>query len=184
MNHTPTPWIIDENEPTRIIGHGDKYGNESLLVAEICCGPSDERDTANAAFIVQAINSHDRLVEALREMVTMVKYLGKRESLREPVVYMEDCPYEPTTEGTIIARAEAALQMDIGGVTAKMDLGEAIIDECITALIAAERTFGTSEYPYNAGRVAACRDIYGDRQGLKQRVMSHPRAVESWKDHF
>lgn len=61
---------------------------------------------------------------------------------------------------------------------------ERIIAEAISAMIDAENTCGTNEYPYHTGRIFALMTVYGDRIEFKKRVMSDPRAVETWKDHF
>lgn len=52
--HAPTPWIIDGCSGRMITTPGGYYG----FIADV--------DTkANAAFIVRAVNNHERLVEAL-----------------------------------------------------------------------------------------------------------------------
>ena len=53
--HTPTPWIINPQHTGGIFASfGERIGE---------CGQ------ANAEFIVKAVNSHDALVEALKEAV-------------------------------------------------------------------------------------------------------------------
>jgi hypothetical protein len=61
---------------------------------------------------------------------------------------------------------------------------ERIIAECIEACIEADKTYGTREYPFQAGRIAACRTIFGDREELKRLVMAAPRAVATWLDYL
>ena len=78
MTHTPTPW--------KITGATLVYSNGSETGGTVCvCGeprettvveyrrtepwkPGFEEAAANAAFIVKAVNSHEALVEALREV--------------------------------------------------------------------------------------------------------------------
>ncbi|MCK8788244.1 hypothetical protein M0638_28235, partial [Roseomonas sp. NAR14] len=62
--HTPMPWSIDQDGKTALITSNGE------LIAE--CGISDlpvKQDQANAAFIVRAVNAHDALVAALRELL-------------------------------------------------------------------------------------------------------------------
>ena len=63
MEHSPTPWRVNVSalEYLEIRSDGEN--------GQICgCGEVDsEIDQANAAFIVQAVNAHDALVEALEE---------------------------------------------------------------------------------------------------------------------
>lgn len=66
--HTPTPWSHDGTRYGRIM---DRKGN---VVAEV---PSSDhpavsdRHAANAALIVRAVNSHERLLASLRELVLL-----------------------------------------------------------------------------------------------------------------
>lgn len=65
MKHTPTPWVLAS--PYRVAGdcsHTGMHGAFSFPVAE--CKGSNEVAAANAAHIVRAVNSHDKLVAALR----------------------------------------------------------------------------------------------------------------------
>ena len=41
---------------------------------------------------------------------------------------------------------------------------ERVLAECISACIEAEKAYGTPEYPFQAGRIAACRTTFGDRE--------------------
>lgn len=57
MSHTPIPWALwGKADPSQVIASADAF------VAQTVGG----NDIANAAFIVRAVNNHDRLVEALR----------------------------------------------------------------------------------------------------------------------
>lgn len=65
--HTPLPWVANDKHsganPWRIENDEGVYANGGWIIAE-CMGPDAK---ANAAFIVQAVNSHHRLVEALEK---------------------------------------------------------------------------------------------------------------------
>jgi hypothetical protein len=58
--HTPTPWVIDPSGSS--INAGDALGRIADMKGDYIW-PSE--DKANAAFIVQACNSHQALVDAL-----------------------------------------------------------------------------------------------------------------------
>jgi hypothetical protein len=73
--HTPTPWdiiagddyyIMAEGYPKEFIGHfkGDDNGGYLAVVGN---RPADFGE-ANAAFIVKAVNNHERLVKALEDV--------------------------------------------------------------------------------------------------------------------
>lgn len=64
MTHTPTPWRVAEC-PEDIIGADDAAVATTDTSVISMISPEDVR-AANAAFIVRAVNSHDKLVEALR----------------------------------------------------------------------------------------------------------------------
>lgn len=88
MTHTPTPWRLDNPESTLVIGSNER------IIAD-CDHPQlpDTEIEANAAFIVRAVNCHDDLVSALKNVMAMV--IGEAPSLAR-----ENCTWE---------RAEAAL---------------------------------------------------------------------------
>jgi hypothetical protein len=62
--HTPTPWYADEDSREgmewniHIVQHDNPNNRVCFMTSD---GPSE----ANAAFIVKAVNNHDKLVEAL-----------------------------------------------------------------------------------------------------------------------
>jgi hypothetical protein len=71
--HTPTPWFATENAYGCAFVHGgpelESFGTKYRAL--ICGGNShDTLTTANAAFIVKAVNSHDRLKAALAEVLS------------------------------------------------------------------------------------------------------------------
>jgi hypothetical protein len=65
MTHTPTPW---EWRNDQTYNKGQWSIMPGVLIVEGTDGTpdGDEIDRANAAFIVRAVNAHDKLVEALR----------------------------------------------------------------------------------------------------------------------
>ena len=64
--HTPTPW----HEGTRGPNNMPCIGARSILLAHVCTGIDfQEQADANAALIVRAVNSHEPLVTALRDLV-------------------------------------------------------------------------------------------------------------------
>ena len=65
-DHTPTPWKYEA--PQGAFGH--EVVGASRLVCQMSHHPERQDEAvANAAFIVRAVNSHDALVDALRDMV-------------------------------------------------------------------------------------------------------------------
>lgn len=71
--HTPTPWAANG----RYIGttnHMSAVGECRDMNGNWC---DDAKASANASFIVSAVNSHDKLVEALRQMVVNSEADGK-----------------------------------------------------------------------------------------------------------
>lgn len=72
INHTPTPWRVGA-EMNDIIGPPTERNPDGMIAAVRYLGNSDAakgESCDNAAFIVQACNAHDALVEALRLMLT------------------------------------------------------------------------------------------------------------------
>lgn len=91
MTHTPTPWRVEaEPEGGYSIEGAD---GESVMIdtAYYPVTPTPE----NAAFIVRAVNSHDKLVEALR-------YYASAEAWMSPQIEGPDGDYG--------MRARAALE--------------------------------------------------------------------------
>lgn len=62
MSHTPTPWEHDKQSDCILDGEG------RVIVSSYESEHNLENDTANAAFIVKACNSHDDLVAALNSI--------------------------------------------------------------------------------------------------------------------
>lgn len=69
--HTPTPWQITgvDGYARRFVS--DSKGNQVAFCAPI--QPTIERGLADAAHIVRCVNSHDALVEALRNLLIAEK---------------------------------------------------------------------------------------------------------------
>lgn len=65
--HTPTPWSVWDK--TKIYGPGEE------ILTEVNNGNLGvEQDKANAAFIVRAVNSHERLIQACRHLLNDLEY--------------------------------------------------------------------------------------------------------------
>lgn len=64
--HTPLPWKHEQGP--RVFGQYSEVADADGNVIAECAlfDASDAQDAANAAFICKAVNSHHRLVEALR----------------------------------------------------------------------------------------------------------------------
>lgn len=62
MSHTPTPWVHDRQSDCIL----DNGGN--VIVSPYESEHNIDNDTANAAFIVKAVNAHDDLVAALKAL--------------------------------------------------------------------------------------------------------------------
>lgn len=65
--HTPTPWTIEK--PSKgcdvPIIHGSKFEEIAVMMHEL----SEEEIEANAQLIVKAVNSHEKLVEAIKDLL-------------------------------------------------------------------------------------------------------------------
>lgn len=100
--HTPLPWRIeDDNSFTTtkaIVSDAlDQYGQISVIGAVWPGGFSDETKEANAAFIVRAVNSHEKLVKALEaceNVIGMARLQGK----------LSDNGLSPVSDALILAR--------------------------------------------------------------------------------
>lgn len=100
--HTPTPWKFSQTHAhTLTIRHADGGGE---YVAEIRVGDTPElllTDEANARFIVRAVNAHDDLLEALRDLIEW-----------QAVEHEDGCPEDDTCScaaAPIIAKVNAAI---------------------------------------------------------------------------
>jgi signal transduction histidine kinase len=62
--HTPTPWILDEERGKLMDADGEFVTHISLT--RYVDERRDPEAEANAAFIVRAVNAHEKLVAALR----------------------------------------------------------------------------------------------------------------------
>lgn len=72
MKHTPTPWHAP--------GMGEIHDADHNLIAHIAFSTGEHDDDqvgteADAKFIVRACNSHDQLVEALRDILSGWRYI-------------------------------------------------------------------------------------------------------------
>ena len=99
MNHTPTPWELSEKENfmgSWEILDGDNSDNTIAMTSYRLGTTDEEKQKANAEFIVRACNSHDELVKALKEIASYSPHC------------CEDCPcdYLRQVAEEAIAKAE------------------------------------------------------------------------------
>lgn len=77
--HTPTPWKYG-HVGTDALWIGPDYNRTPVAHVDHDMEYARDNSRANAAFIVRAANSHDKFVEALRDVVTFAHfYHGKME---------------------------------------------------------------------------------------------------------
>jgi len=74
--HTKLPWKLDGT----YITNEDPNDVRSPSIADCGRSPTIDRKTqiSNAAFIVEAVNNHDRLIGALQEAVLQLEYMQER----------------------------------------------------------------------------------------------------------
>lgn len=75
-DHTKTPWYLERNSFGSQFIYGDEIEKSpsGRSYSRLVCGgdiPTTLTET-NAAFIVKAVNSHDALVSALREILSLM----------------------------------------------------------------------------------------------------------------
>lgn len=100
MSHTPTPW--SRTEPVRAIKDGpDAYDTaivvtiegKKRIIAE-CFGRISENvyvdSRANAAFIVEACNAHERLLKAAKEAVQWVPWPSEDATALEKAIALAE----------------------------------------------------------------------------------------------
>ena len=74
--HTETPWrVFTTPDGRKIVGVGDKDGQGILDRGFGVWAWNDAEGIANAELVVRAVNSHDDLVTALKEMRDAAVYL-------------------------------------------------------------------------------------------------------------
>lgn len=71
VGHTKTPWHVAENGTDIDAVDQKPPGTPDWCVATVDGGLRPGVAEANAAYIVRCVNSHERLVEALRDMVEL-----------------------------------------------------------------------------------------------------------------
>jgi hypothetical protein len=82
--HSPTPWkIYDGADPyhVKIMGPYPDIGGPHI---------ADVSGSANAAMIIQAVNLHDRLVDALKEIHAHTGDPVAKNAAREALVLLEN----------------------------------------------------------------------------------------------
>lgn len=65
--HTPTPWEAWPDGPENRLGYRIAQPGPNVVLARVDWKALNKE--ANAAFIIRAVNNHDALVEALRELL-------------------------------------------------------------------------------------------------------------------
>jgi len=109
MEHTPTPWKYEPSTKTlRALP-----SNYWLATIDSWDGAVD--NTANAAFIVKAVNAHDKLVKALRDMLAMVERHGVWGNGPNGQPIASGGGPKETTIGNIICDAARAALADLEG---------------------------------------------------------------------
>ena len=105
MTHTPTPWAIGSHNLRAIVKDApdiaDGCDHYMLAVTSAHSLVGQDEAAANAAFIVKAVNNHERLVKALEAVVHDVNEYERINRLAPTPGHVEcwDC----------IARAKAVL---------------------------------------------------------------------------
>lgn len=67
MEHTPIPWTDPRHytKPDGVVYGIQSYGGSQPLRSIFLITEPDDTDEANAAFIVKAVNNHQKLLDAL-----------------------------------------------------------------------------------------------------------------------
>ncbi len=75
-NHTPTPWVVNDNSGMALVILGVSRRNQrrEVAVVQYHNGSDDSEVRPNAAFIVKAVNNHDALIEALEVVLDDLIY--------------------------------------------------------------------------------------------------------------
>lgn len=77
MTHTATPWrVFKSKDGTKLVGIGGKDGMGILDAGFGVWAWDDPEGIANAELVVRAVNSHEKLVNALKSARTMLKAYG------------------------------------------------------------------------------------------------------------
>lgn len=78
-NHTPLPWGVEPNDPSYLVLGGEVVGMLAPGRA------SKEEAAANAELVVRAVNSHGKLLDALKWAEAMLTVL--KDNLPNPDTY-------------------------------------------------------------------------------------------------
>lgn len=82
MKHTPTPWTFSEKTLNVIVSEM----NPRIIAKLDLHGASWKKEqTANAEFIVRAVNSHEILVKALEKIIKIVEPTKKKSVFNWPL---------------------------------------------------------------------------------------------------
>ena len=105
MSHTPTPWYVQDYRKNWVAAEGPvSETNGGYTICE-CHGPES---VANAQLIVTAVNSHQKLVDALKECLEFISQVADK---------VPDEFYDP-------------IHPSIVGIREVMDKNEALLKEC------------------------------------------------------
>lgn len=90
MSHTPTPWKLEQNKRDIC---ATANGNE--FVAQVNVGFGRERQTANAEFIVKAVNSYEADRKAMNDAMDALR---DGQAMLATSIITEALGYEPRSE--------------------------------------------------------------------------------------
>lgn len=95
--HTPTPWLKPCEDEVGVISRADDQSYGMRVPILTCHSANSEAD---ADFIVKAVNYHDRLREALREVTAILAWVAHGECRA-----IQDDPIMPSAQAQEVARA-------------------------------------------------------------------------------
>jgi len=97
VKHTPTPWKLETRKPGQFAIKGDDGTYTVALIETFDPRVEHAEDSANAAFIVRAVNSHEELLAIVKDIYDDENDITRRKHSDEMRFRMEEA----------IAKAEA-----------------------------------------------------------------------------
>jgi hypothetical protein len=91
MKHEPTPWHFNPDfnyEGNAVIQAKDNF--HIATVNKFAESFGDGKHKANAAFIVKAVNNHEKLVEKLKALVNMIEFDAKQNDTNLGEIVLEE----------------------------------------------------------------------------------------------
>lgn len=83
VKHTPTPWVLDKENGVRLPTH--IRTEDGYAIADVCRHYSSlslEELSANAAFMVEAVNNHEALLDIAKEAIWLMQHImGKKKRI-------------------------------------------------------------------------------------------------------